>query len=1452
MNLLNQLFTLIAFFIVIDLFGQSLSKRYDSDPNFDAKGVGVIEKNSDYVFIDGNGTLSKVDILGNTIWSIQTSDVLSSGSMQCLGENLCQLGDGNFLKVGQMNFNLTPNDPLIFYNLIGWAKVQDGGSPTYLNRNWFTQNNNLANGIPLSGSINDVTATSDGGAIIGGTYKLPLGSPQGNAKPLFIKMDVNATVQWIKTFDPAAIGNDASLSVIEECLDGEFICGGNGANSFFGVNQPVWISKANLIGGVTSWTFLYQYASSNANSLNLTDIIELSNGNFAIIGNDRDRAGQLLILNSSGTLIYHKEYLLGNLAELVLFNSVIESPNGDLLITGSNQNFDENLVFLNINQTTGHCNFAWRYLESKNNSWNNSILTSDDFLLLSSSSTDNLASGSYTKSLIKMNSNGEVDDLCKVPLYFNTLDVVGMNYNFYNDIPVLEDQSVQSTTFNSSPRFNNVKFDTDCCNIPLSLTDYNVFCDKKTYILNPPNGNYVSYFWSTGETTESIVITPGNTYSLTVVDANGCVGTATYTFNLPLFDDLEITSLATKKCCGQQIFNAPIGFNSYQWVISPATAGTIVDPLLASTEIIWTDLENTSTITVYIVFDNGCEPVKYEYEIKGCCADPAPISSIYLTTDFCDPSRITDLVAAGDLDPNLTANQSLFIVLNNDLIVDADYVFRNCPNIIIENGHKIIVEPNIDFTIDNSDLTAKCNYMWDGIYVSDPSSTVFIVNTSEISQALNAVASENGGNFNIQNSSFIDDYIGVKVGAYNNPHPGIIRRTTFSSATGNLLSPYNAPTDRMNRGVEVIGVDQLTIGDFTSIVQRNEFDNMDFGIWSRNSDVEVYNNRFTNITTTNNSPCFACPCLDGTAICASSSKGQMHTLTVGGAGLKRNLLLDNKYGIWCNTGMNLNAVNNTIWSTLQTAIKNENSPSSFNFINTNNIRNFNIGTEIKNSSFSNSLITFNNYNVANFNFLPPAIANTAILIQNDFSSINELEIRNNEIKKIANGIFMRNVDNVNINPSSTSDIFENEINFGVVANTATTNFYGIRLENSAGFSITDNTIDKQNGNNPSSAVVSRLRGISLLNSPNNIVANNSITKMGAGIRTAGSCYPATIECNELNRNYFGVHGELLADIGHQVQGPKPTGNTWINSISFDLDLVLNNQIFWYYNGTPPSFSVNAANNLITNAPVSNSNPDNCSNYSQLQLVQFREDKLGSIVRNEKLFNSLNTEFELNDKNFAYRLLKRNPSLITLGNVDDSLYQNFYAQCELNCIGKFNEVVDYLYLQDTISAQSINSSIVPNNNWETNLQLLNIIYAHKIQNNFISSNDSVLLNDLAWSNVIENGPAIFSARAILNLDIEDLSNGQTRMMHNNIDNTISEEELILNIQPNPSNGIFICSINLEEDFSYVIYDIKGKLIFSKNEKLPQFLINLTDFENGIYIIEVLTSETIITKKIVKQN
>jgi hypothetical protein len=118
-------------------------------------------------------------------------------------------------------------------------------------------------------------------------------------------------------------------------------------------------------------------------------------------------------------------------------------------------------------------------------------------------------------------------------------------------------------------------------------------------------GNYTSYIWSTGETTQQISVNTEGSYSVNVTDANGCQGQSSSPF---IVDNIVNTSAISGPINPTQFQTAtysvvPSSGSTYNWTL---IGGTVVGQGLNSIDVLWnySGMFSFSTIETDI---NGCQ-----------------------------------------------------------------------------------------------------------------------------------------------------------------------------------------------------------------------------------------------------------------------------------------------------------------------------------------------------------------------------------------------------------------------------------------------------------------------------------------------------------------------------------------------------------------------------------------------------------------------------------------------------------------------------------------------------------------------------------------------------------------------------------------------------------------------------------------------------------------------------
>ncbi|MCX6140690.1 MAG: T9SS type A sorting domain-containing protein [Candidatus Kapabacteria bacterium] len=165
------------------------------------------------------------------------------------------------------------------------------------------------------------------------------------------------------------------------------------------------------------------------------------------------------------------------------------------------------------------------------------------------------------------------------------------------------------------------------------------FCEGGSVTLTAPAG-FTAYRWSTGATTQSIVVLTSGTYTVTIADGNGCTGTSTDVDVVVNPKPRPVLTLigSPALCSGDSVeVRAPAGYVSYSWV---ATSGNNYG---TSRTII---VRQTDTIYCQVVDVNGCVGTSDSARVK-TNSIVRPVVTANGPTTFCDGGAVTLTAPAG-------------------------------------------------------------------------------------------------------------------------------------------------------------------------------------------------------------------------------------------------------------------------------------------------------------------------------------------------------------------------------------------------------------------------------------------------------------------------------------------------------------------------------------------------------------------------------------------------------------------------------------------------------------------------------------------------------------------------------------------------------------------------------------------------------------------------------------
>ncbi len=971
-------------------------------------------------------------------------------------------------------------------------------------------------------------------------------------------------------------------------------------------------------------------------------------------------------------------------------------------------------------------------------------------------------------------------------------------------------------------------------------------------------------------------------YYVTVTDAHGCTATSSATISAAPFTEPVITG-PNNNCndaAHPNIYSVQSVYSSYSWSISPGTAGTISCTTCSSTKIDWAYIPPAGAIiTVTVTAGANCTTT-VKYQVFPCCTNTEGGPQIVLsnTTILDAYNNIPAFSAVSTFSAGVgTTSTPNNIYINGDLIINVtSWTFLNCPNIFLGPNARILINPAETLKIlstpgGSTILSAGCFYMWDGIYIPDKN-THLIVNAATqyntiIKDAINAVVSDNGGDFQITNSWLYRDYTGIIVKNYPTfAHTGFIYSSKIScDGLQNLENYYrytilHSNIAKTDTGIAIHDVKQIAIGDPS--FGQNTFDNLQMGIRDSNCTiVTIQNNLFKNINTVWVPNCFNCSPLPVKGRCIWSTGSADYVLQnqlIGGAtSAQTNIFKNCTYGILVDKNIKMTITGNQF--------------SDMYYSNPNYdcyaIEVFNLnkyyGLDISNNTFSNFKTGVYVFNITEDGLMTHSVniynnifnsqngastGNYGIILQNAVGMyINNstwVIIKNNTMWNMLNrGIWLTNIpyayigDPANINST-------NDINFSSTPHYINT-AKGILIQHC------DNTVINHNNitfpGNPSSA--SNSYGISVETSGGLIsaVTNNSCSNAGTGINFLNATNPNLATCNIVSNYYYGFNLQG-SPIGNQPTGLGTSqDNQWNYTTNqvWDINNIGSGYSSWNFKFQAPHYPWTPASNRIN--PMNSINEIYFANHTS---TCTNIPCIGCTIPFTNVINgdpSLSQQQNYVANQCVFSQLKVDSLLLDT----NAVFVSYFDSISNENLGKMMNV-RYLASADSNLAMAtvLNNSVVPSNKYESNSQIVQSIYLDTWAINIYTfdSLQQTALYDIANQNPIDGGIGVYDARVMLGIDLNDTvastDSGQRKAIHPSIISTNSKFKLY----PNPNNGNMQLDYTLDQNQSAQmnIYNLMGKIVnyyeLKPGHNIMQ--INEQSLENGVYFYHIYSNNNVI--------
>ncbi|MEI6823434.1 MAG: T9SS type A sorting domain-containing protein [Bacteroidota bacterium] len=906
-------------------------------------------------------------------------------------------------------------------------------------------------------------------------------------------------------------------------------------------------------------------------------------------------------------------------------------------------------------------------------------------------------------------------------------------------------------------------------------------------------------------------------------------------------------------------------YTSYLW--SMIYGGTIQGLDNSSTvAVLWSNVNGVITnatpgvLKVVVTDEHGCINIAYDTIYDCCWKDKNNDTNLYNQT-ITSSSQIP------------TGN---YFFINGTVIFDCDVTIHN-QTIYFGPNANIVVPPNRSLTIERGSLlTAGCNFMWDGIEISenpiiqdqDMNHSLFDMRNSTLEYSIKGVYAFKNANVNIESSTFqYNKNSCVSLTTYLPLITGQTLTLNFiqnSFIGGQLIFPF--ANSYSEYGIKVTDVTDVTIGDITSVTS-NKFDNLYCGIYGYNAHMKIYNNIFTNIKNNNswgippgNTP------IDFTQVNSPFGIFSAHPISTQSINTTKEVIIGGTISSIpvgntfdnCANGIGIyneraDILNNDI-RTLGYGIffkepLNFTSPLNITNIKSNNIEQF-------------ATNCYTQFGIQVINTLPSQIC---VNIQANTITATDCGIRVGFCAPIISH------NTIHLKGFSTcltllfTDIVER---------------FGIRVERSPNSIITCNTID----NNPASQGTDGLTnfGISIARTSDATVNENTISYFGAGINIYDNCTDTKFGCNVLQSDFYGFLFNSLSNISGQGNSNLRSDNQFVpdgsytsgsggNAVERKLwknfsSLVIGSNINWWVRNTTYKYDLGITSNhplygIIFPYTIGQVAPSTCNlgcidlgNPSPSGPVGYddRESLFGAIVRNQDTYPELETQFKAYNRYVLYKLLQANDSLIYMGDTTDYLYEDFYKNTANGNIGLFDSIYYKIAMGDVDAALVNNNAIQDTSLIDYNQQTVNNIYL----NTFAVDNyqldtvqyqtlHAIATNYTPW----EGGDAVYIARYMLGIDI-DLSNPNVLFSKGHQPPIQVEIPFVISY-PNPASDRLNLQYRDAIEGGYVIdvYNYLGKKVIS--EKVSQIeaehILNTISLNNGLYIYNITTTNNIFKGK-----
>ncbi len=527
----------------------------------------------------------------------------------------------------------------------------------------------------------------------------------------------------------------------------------------------------------------------------------------------------------------------------------------------------------------------------------------------------------------------------------------------------------------------------------------------------------------------------------------------------------------------------------------------------------------------------------------------------------------------------------------------------------------------------------------------------------------------------------------------------------------------------------------------------------------------------------------------------------------------------------------------------------------------NSMFHFNKGISITHSLGAEIVVQYNQFNTSNYLPMAPDMSyygTSAIEVLNPSFGVSSIIISTNTIANSRTGIKLENIDK-----SSTSynlieqNIISWPLTYADLMNLSNRTHRGIIIND--GFDLTCNFNSVLRPYYPTAlnnAEVGKMYGFQTNILKQAFMGSNRFEYISSGINYRYVCMACTTACTEF---YDFVRGIELGNVNEAT--PPFTGISVTLSTSsgrrsqdcFDLNLGSSTDRIFGWSTNSTNFFRLAVSTSNCQYPL-NTNTTNvlipilgaAHNCPPIPLSIERDSLLGPIVNDTIDYMDFYTQRRYMGLDFAYRILARDTSLLNIDPDTDTLYINFYNSYKNSNIGKFFYVETLINNQDFDIAEDSLYAISDTNLYEYNRKVTLSIFLDKIANgDTLEADDIDSLEVIAYECPMVGGMAVYEARAMLVIDVEDTCiTGSPRIMNDKSNQNYRKPELI-KLSPNPASNNVLIEITEITSSTVEIFDTMGSLVAKYNiHESNESTINVNNLKPSIYLFKVKTNDEIV--------